>query len=97
VIVEHATLEIEPGREAEFEAAFAAAPAIFAQAEGCHGVELRRCIEHPGRYLLFVTWDSVDHHMVTFRESPLFADWRALVGDFFATPPTVEHYQPLDA
>ncbi|HVW48494.1 MAG TPA: antibiotic biosynthesis monooxygenase [Solirubrobacterales bacterium] len=92
MIVEHATLEIEPGREADFEAAFAAAPAIFAAVPGCHEVELRRCIENPGRYLLFVEWDDVEAHTVGFRQSPLFADWRALVGDFFAAPPAVEHY-----
>jgi hypothetical protein len=29
---------------------------------------------------------------VDFRGSPLFAQWRAIVGPFFAQPPQVEHF-----
>jgi hypothetical protein len=29
---------------------------------------------------------------VGFRQSPAFAEWRAIVGPFFAVPPTVEHF-----
>ena len=95
MILEHLILSIVPGREEEFEAAFAAAPAVFARAEGCHGIELRRCHEEPSRYLMFVWWDSVEHHMAGFRESPLFSEWRGLVGEFFAAPPAMEHYRPV--
>jgi heme-degrading monooxygenase HmoA len=96
MIYEHAILEIESGREAEFEAAFERAPAaIFAQARGCHGAELRRCIERPSRYELLVGWDDVAAHTEGFRESELFKEWRALVGGFFAAPPTVEHYEVI--
>jgi hypothetical protein len=28
-----------------------------------------------------------------FRASPLFADWRRVIGPFFAVPPLVEHYE----
>jgi heme-degrading monooxygenase HmoA len=95
MIFEHAVLPIQPGREAEFEAAFATARAIFARAEGCHGAELRRGIEEPSTYVLLVGWDTVEAHTVGFRESPLFGEWRAIAGGFFATPPTVAHYQPV--
>jgi hypothetical protein len=30
---------------------------------------------------------------VAFRGGPLFAEWRALVGPFFAAPPVVEHFE----
>jgi hypothetical protein len=30
---------------------------------------------------------------VGFRQSPLFAEWRAIVGPFFAAPPNVEHFE----
>lgn len=96
MILEHALIAITPGREAEFETAFqGGAPEIFAKAEGCHGVELRRCIEQPSHYLLLVKWDSVEAHTVDFRESPLFLQWRAIVSDFFAEPPSVEHYSAV--
>lgn len=95
MIFEHAVLMIEPGRESEFEAAFAAAPEVFARADGCHGAELRRCTETPSRYVVIVGWDSVEAHTVGFRESPLFTEWRGIVGGFFASPPAVEHYSPV--
>src|ERR1019366_51498 len=93
MIFEHATISIASGRETEFESAFTAeGPPLFDRAQGCHGVELRRCIEDPGRYTLIVRWDSVEAHIVGFRESPLFGQWRALVSDYFAAAPVVEHY-----
>jgi energy-coupling factor transporter ATP-binding protein EcfA2 len=30
---------------------------------------------------------------VDFRQGPLFAEWRAIVGPFFAAPPQVEHFE----
>jgi hypothetical protein len=37
----------------------------------------------------------VENHTVDFRQSPAFQDWRAIVGPFFAGPPTVEHFTML--
>lgn len=95
MIYEQAILSIVPGKESAFERAFAHAPAISERADGCHGVELVRCVEDPCRYELLVMWDSVDDHTVGFRESPLFHEWRGLVGEFFAAPPVVEHFDPV--
>jgi heme-degrading monooxygenase HmoA len=93
MIFEHAILSIAPGREDEFESAFAGAPAIFARADGCHGIELRRSIEEPSRYEVIVGWDTVEAHNEGFRGSPLFSEWRGLVGEFFAAPPAMQHYR----
>jgi hypothetical protein len=35
----------------------------------------------------------VEAHTVDFRGSELFQQWRAPVGEFFATPPVVTHYE----
>jgi len=91
MITEIAQIDIKPGTEAEFEAGVKNAVPLFKRAKGCHGMELRRSIEKPGRYRLFVKWDSVEDHTVAFRGSPDFAEWRKLVGHCFATPPEVEH------
>jgi heme-degrading monooxygenase HmoA len=56
-------------------------------------VALNRCIETPGRYQLFVEWPSVAAHM-DFRASPLFVEWRRILGSHFVVPPMVEHYEP---
>ncbi|MEX2263436.1 MAG: antibiotic biosynthesis monooxygenase, partial [Bryobacteraceae bacterium] len=56
--------------------------------------ELRRCIETKGRYLLLVRWETLEAHTVGFRESPLFQQWRGVIGGFFDAPPQVEIKQP---
>lgn len=97
MIVEHAQFTISAGREAEFEAAFASAIAIIAASTGYLGHELRRCIESPQRYLLLVRWRSLEDHTAGFRGSPAFAEWRAQIGGFFASPPFVEHFRSVHA
>jgi len=41
---------------------------------------------------LQIEWDTLENHTVEFRGSAAFAQWRAIVGPFFAQPPRVEHY-----
>lgn len=96
MIYEHAIVSIRDGAEDDFEAAFRRAPALFARVPGCHGAQLRRCIESPRKYELLIGWDDVDAHMVGFRGSPLFGEWRALVGDYFTEPPAVQHYTVVE-
>lgn len=92
MITEHVELPVIPGRESEFEAAFANAKSIIAASPGFRGLTLSRGIERPNVYLLLVTWDSLDDHMVGFRESPAYQEWRALLHHFYDPFPTVEHY-----
>jgi heme-degrading monooxygenase HmoA len=91
MITEIAQIEVKPGSEKEFEASVAKARAAFGRAKGFHGFELHRSVEKPQRYRLMVKWESVEAHTVGFRESANFAEWRALVGPYFAAPPEVEH------
>lgn len=91
MIYEIARFEIKPGRENDFERGVAEAAPLFRRAQGCHGLRLLRSIERPSSFTLLVTWASVEDHMVGFRESADFLEWRRLVGDFFAAPPAVEH------
>ena len=91
MVLEIAQIDVKPGMEAEFEAGVKQAAPIFHRAKGCRHFELRRSIEKPSRYRLFVDWDTVDNHNVDFRGSPDFQEWRKLVGHCFAAPPDVEH------
>ena len=43
-------------------------------------------------FVLLVEWDSVEAHLETFRGSERFGRWRAIIGEYFAGPPVVEHY-----
>jgi heme-degrading monooxygenase HmoA len=97
MILEVALLKIKAVETKKFEAAFPQAEKVISQAKGYLSHELRRCIETKDRYLLLVRWESVEAHTVGFRESPLFQQWRGLIGGFFDGPPQVEHYEPVTA
>lgn len=91
MIYEIATIQIDPALAAEFETAVGKAKPYFDAAPGQVSFTLQKSIENPGRYLLIVGWDSVEAHMVDFRNSEGFQVWRSLVGGFFVSPPSVEH------
>ncbi|HBF31628.1 antibiotic biosynthesis monooxygenase family protein [Rhizobium sp.] len=93
MIVEIASILVKPGHDELFEAAIKQAVDVLKRAEGCHGVQLQRCIETPELYQVHIRWRSVDDHMTGFRNSPLFQEWRALIGPHFASPPTVQHFE----
>lgn len=93
MILEQAIFAIKPGSEADFEAAVEQAKEVISQASGFRSLKLLRGIERPSTYVLLNEWDTVEDHMVGFRESDLFVRWRELIGPYFATPPEVEHYE----
>lgn len=93
MITELAYLEIDPLEAKAFEEAVGKARPYFEADGGCLGMQLSRVIETPGRYILQVEWKSVEAHMVDFRQSDNFQQWRQLVGDFFVTAPKVEHVE----
>ena len=91
MITEIAQIEIKPGQEKDFETAVGMAQTIFKRCKGWKSFELHRSIEKPSRYRLLIKWETLENHTVDFREGPNFAEWRALVGPHFASPPEVEH------
>ena len=93
MILEVADIRIPPGKNAEFEVAIERGlTTVIARAKGYRSHRVQRGIDSPERYLLMIEWDTLENHTVDFRQGPLFADWRAFVGPFFAVPPNVEHF-----
>jgi heme-degrading monooxygenase HmoA len=92
MIVEIGIITAQPGRGAEIEAGLTAARKVMQQAEGYRGSAFQRCIEQPDRCVIYIRWDSVDHHMKTFREGPLFPQWRSHFAHLMAGAPDVAHY-----
>jgi heme-degrading monooxygenase HmoA len=93
MILEIADIRIHAGRNAEFDAAIQRGlETVASRAKGYRSHRVMRGIESPDRYMLMIWWETLEDHTVGFRGSPLFADWRAIVGPFFATPPSVEHF-----
>ena len=98
MILEIADIRIQLGQQAQFEAAIEQATAqVLAQAKGCRGYKVHRSQESPERYILQVVWERLEDHTQGFRQSPAFGQWRALIGPFFASPPTVEHFELVTA
>ena len=94
MILEHADITIAPGQNAAFEAAIQRGIAtVIAQAKGFRDAKVHRGIESTERYILTIHWDTLENHTVDFRGGPLFPQWRAIVGPFFAKPPVVEHFE----
>jgi heme-degrading monooxygenase HmoA len=93
MILELADIRIHPGQQAAFEKAIELGlSTVASQAKGFRGATVNRGIENPDRFVLQIFWDTLEDHTVEFRQSPLFAEWRAIVGPFFAAPPHVEHF-----
>ena len=71
----------------------AAARAARFFAEKFPGTAMYAVKANPSPELLQILWDTLEDHTVHFRGGPLFAQWRAIVGPFFAQPPVVEHFE----
>jgi heme-degrading monooxygenase HmoA len=96
MILEVADIRIRPGEQAAFDEAIQRGLAsVIAKAAGYRRHQVWKGIEAPERYLLQIEWDTLEAHTVGFRGSPAFAQWRAIVGPFFAQPPVVEHFNLL--
>ena len=96
MILEIADIRIQPGRQADFDAAIERGlRTVISQAKGFAGFKVNKGIESPERYLLMIWWETLENHTVDFRESPAFLEWRGIVGPFFAQPPQVEHFELL--
>jgi len=96
MILEIADIRIKPGTQAAFEMAIAKGVGdVIQKAKGFMGHKINRGIESPERYVLMVYWQTLENHTVDFRQSAAFAEWRALVGPYFAAPPVVDHFELL--
>jgi heme-degrading monooxygenase HmoA len=96
MILELADIRIQPGQQAAFDEAIErGVRSVIAKAKGFQGYKINKSIESPERYVLQIFWETLENHTVDFRQSPAFADWRAIVGPCFAGAPTVEHFTLL--
>ena len=97
MITEIAQIDVKPGSEKDFEAAVAKAKAAFGRSKGFHGFGLRESNQELAAFTeLMVKWETLESHTVDFRGSEEdFTEWRGLVGQYFASPPEVEHTETV--
>ena len=96
MVLEIALIDVQPGHEDDFAAAYSQARSLVATTPGCRSVRMTRGVESASRFVLLVEWDSIEAHLDNFRASERFPQWRALIGPFFAAPPVVEHFVDVD-
>lgn len=94
MILELADIRIHPGQNAAFDEAIQRGlREVISKAKGFQGFKVNKGMESADRYILQIFWDTLENHTVDFRQSDAFAQWRAIVGPFFAGPPVVEHFE----
>jgi heme-degrading monooxygenase HmoA len=95
VIIEHAVLDVRPGREVEFIAAMKGAKSLIAASPGFVALRVQRCVERPSCFLLLVEWERLEDHTEGFRGSPAYEEWRAALHHFYDPFPVVEHFEAV--
>ena len=93
VILEIVDIRIHAGQQAAFEAAIEQGiEKALSRAAGFKGAKVNHGIENPERYVLEVFWATLEDHTVSFRQGPLFPEWRSFIGPFLNGAPVVEHF-----
>ncbi|MFJ5623360.1 antibiotic biosynthesis monooxygenase family protein [Peribacillus loiseleuriae] len=95
MILEAAFLQVKQGLEDEYEETFRKASKIISSMDGYVTHSLQRCLEVEGKYLLLVTWESLEDHTVGFRESAEYQEWKKLLHHYYDPFPTVEHFEKV--
>lgn len=94
MVLEVALIDVVPGSEERFTAAYGQGRHLVAATPGCGPMRMTHGVETPTRFVLLIEWESVAAHEL-FRSSERFGQWRALIGPHFAGPPHVEHFQDV--
>jgi len=94
-VLELAILNVKLGKETQFEVAFSVAEAIIQNMQGYISHSLQKCVDDQGRYVLLVSWETLEDHTIGFRQSEEYQQWKKLLHHFYQPFPTVEHFQAL--
>jgi heme-degrading monooxygenase HmoA len=93
MIMEIADIRVHTGKHEAFKVAVEhGLSTVLSKAKGFQRYEVQHCLETPERFVLLITWDTLEDHTVGFRTSPAFTQWREIIGQFLAAPPQVEHF-----
>lgn len=95
MILEAVFLQVKQGLEDEYEETFREASKIISSMAGYVTHDLQRCLEVEGKYLLLVTWESLEDHTVGFRESTEYQEWKKLLHHYYDPFPIVEHFEKV--
>lgn len=98
MVLEIAQYTVQPEKAEAFRTAMLTeAMPIIRGAEGCKAATLRQQIEDPTVFIIEIEWETLEHHMVTFRGGPRFAEYRSKIAGLYDGPIEVAHYQQVTA
>ena len=95
MILEVAILNIKDGSENDFENDFKIASIYISTIKGYRNHSLRKCIEQKNKYILLVDWNTLDDHVIGFRQSKEYLEWKHLLHPYYDPFPVVEHYETV--
>jgi truncated hemoglobin YjbI/quinol monooxygenase YgiN len=92
MVIEYIRYRLPSERLDEFEPAYQRAAAALRAAPQCVDYELGRCVEEPERFILRITWTSVDEHLHGFRGGPVFGEFFAAIKPYVEDIEEMQHY-----
>jgi heme-degrading monooxygenase HmoA len=93
MILEIGHIQVESANFIHFEKAIQrAVDETLTGATGFVSFQLLKGVEQENIYAVHIIWESVEDHMVTFRESPNFVKWREIISPYFSRAPEVNHW-----
>jgi len=96
MITEIAEVEILADKHGDFEKALdVAVKTVLMKAQGFLDFKLLHGMEQVNLYTFLIRWESLEDHMIGFRESDLYVQWRAIIQPYFASNPQVDHWTPV--
>lgn len=96
MILEAVMLQVKPGSENDYEETFRRASKIISSMPGYVSHDLQRCMEVKGKYLLLVSWETIEDHTVGFRESNEYKEWKKILHPYYDPFPVVEHFEKVE-
>lgn len=97
MVKEIATFTAQPGRADALAAGLRAAMPVIRAAEGCRSIRLARNVEDTDSFIYEIEWETLEHHTVTFRGGPRFAEYRSHIAGLFVEPIVARHYTQIES
>ncbi len=92
MILEVAILNVIQGKEKQFEKDFETVGQYICSINGYIRHSLRKCIEQENKYILLVDWEKLDDHIIGFRQSEQYLEWKKMLHKYYDPFPIVEHF-----
>ena len=92
-VLELVLLEARDPATQRLPAAMARALPLLQAAQGYRAHCFGPCVEEPGRYALLIWWNLLEDHVVAFRQSAAYREWKALLDENVVEDSYVRHFR----